>query len=123
MPTNEHIYEAQVIRDTEYLNAIEAAVMQCALEIHQEDPDTPGHSSRAAIALAIFLNPADTSRFARFFAWLAIFNPTIREQVFQPALQDPITPGNIDGEALRTLIKNAWNVAANVGPEPEGSEG
>lgn len=120
MPTNEHIYEAQVIRDTEYLQTVEAAMMQCALEIYNEPVETPGHDNRAAIALAIFLNPADTDRFGRFFAWLAIFNPTIRDQVFQEELQDPITPGNIDGVALRTLIKNAWNVAANVPADVQG---
>ena len=116
MPTNTHIHEARVIRDPEFLQTVEAAVMQCALEIYQEPKTTEGHASRAAIALSIFLNPADTERFTRFFAWLALFNATIRGQVFQSTLADPITPENIDGAALRSLIKGAWNTAANVVP-------
>lgn len=92
-------------------------MMQCAIEIHQEPSTTHGHANRAAIALAVFLNPVDTERFARFFAWLAIFNPTIRGQVFKATETDKIRPDLIDGAALRDLIKGAWNVAANV-PDP-----
>lgn len=117
MASNEHYFERQVIRDTEYLETVEAAMMQCALEIHQEDPATWGHEQRAAIALAMFITPTDSARFARFFAWLALFNPTIRGQVFRATETDKIRPDLIDGAALRDLIKGAWNVAANV-PEP-----
>ena len=117
MPTNEHVYEAQVIRDTEYLNIVEAAMMQCAVEIHEEPATTHGHENRAHIALNIFLSTDEAARFARFFAWLALFNPAIRGQVFKAAETDKIRPDLIDGAALRTLIKNSWNTAANV-PDP-----
>lgn len=112
---NEHFYERQVIRYQPYLETVEAAMMQCALEIHQEPSETWGHENRASVALAIFLNPEDTKRFSRFFAWLSLFNPTIRAQVFHG--ENDIRPQEIDGAELRALIKGAWDVAANVEPE------
>lgn len=114
---NEHVFERLVIRHQPYIETIEASMMQCALEVWAEPEDTHGYENRRALALAIFINPDDTERFARFFAWLAIFNPEIRGQVFHGP--DDIRPEEIDGETLRTLIKNAWNVAANVQPESE----
>lgn len=116
---NEHVYERLVIRHTPYIETIEAAMMQVAIEVYGEPPDTPSHERRAHIALNIFLSPTEAERFARFFAWLAIFNQTIRDQVFHGP--DDIRPEQIDGVALRTLIKNAWNIAAHVEePESEG---
>lgn len=114
---NEHIYERLVIRHEPYIEVIEAAMMQVAIEVYGEDVATPGHDQRAHIALNIFLSPTEAARFTRFFAWLAIFNPTIRGQVFHG--ENDIRPESIDGVALRTLIKNAWNIAANVQPESE----
>ena len=118
MPTNEHFYERQVIRDSEYLQTVEAAMMQCALQVWGEDG---GFTNRKAIALNMFLDTNESARFARFFANIVLYNPTLRGQVFQPALPDPITPQNMDGATLRTAILNAWDVAAGVtGPDEEG---
>lgn len=117
---NEHVFERLVIRHQPYIETVEAAMMQVAIEVYGEDESTPGHEQRAHIALNIFLSPTEAERFTRFFAWLAIFNPEIRGQVFHGP--DDIRPEEIDGETLRTLIKNAWNVAANVQPE-SGQEG
>lgn len=114
---NEHVYERLVIRHQTYIETVEAAMMQVAIEVYGEDESTPGHEQRAHVALNIFTSPTEAARFNRFFAWLAIFNPAIRAQVFHGP--DDIRPEAIDGEALRTLIRNAWNVAANVEPESE----
>ena len=114
MPTNEHVYEAKVIRDTEYLQTVEAAMMQCAFEIVGEPAETPGYENRKSLVAAVIRNPADRARFAEMFAWWALYNADIRGQVFVPADPDPIKPANIDGAALRALIKNGWNYAANV---------
>lgn len=114
---NEHVYERLVIRHQPYIETVEAAMMAVAIEVYGEDESTPGHQNRADLAFSMFINPGDTQRFTRFFAWLAIFNPEIRDQVFHGP--DDIRPEEIDGETLRTLIKNAWDVAANVQPESE----
>lgn len=109
---NTHIYEAEVIRHEPYLQTVEAAMMQVALEVYTESPRPEGYANRADLAMAVYRSPEDAKRFTRFFAWLGLFNPTIRGQVFKGP--GNITPADIDGEVLRTLIHNTWNDAANV---------
>lgn len=117
---NEHIYEAKVIRDPEYLHTVEAAMMQVAFEMIDEPPETEGYGNRQALVAAVIRVPDDRARFAEMFGWWTLYNPEIRAQVFVPAdTADPIKPQNIDGVALRTLIKNGWNYAANY----RGTEG
>lgn len=119
MAENTHIYEQEVIRNETYLRTVEAAVMQIALEVLGESRDTYGYQNRRAVAMALFLDTSEAARFARAFAWGGVFHPTIRGQVFKGP--GSITPEDIDGEALRTMIRNNWNLVSNVS-EPEESE-
>lgn len=106
--SNEHFYERTVIRDTAFLETVEAAMMQTGLGIYA-DPEA--HPNEKQLALAVFLNEVESARFARFFAWVVLFNPALRQQVFKDG---QVTPQDMDGENLRTLIRGAWSVAANV---------
>ena len=104
---NEHFYEQQVIRDLAYVRTVEAAMMQVAFTIVGEP-----NGNRRTLALAVILNPLDRVRFAEAFAWMALYNPAIRGQVF--TAEATVAPDRIDGVVLRKLITDAWNTAANV---------
>lgn len=114
MPTNEHFYEAKVVRNTDYINTVEAAMLWVAYEVWQ-DETRPDNERR--LAFNLFMVPGETARHAQFFARIVIFNPTLRGQVFVPPAT--ITPQNMDETALRNAIRAAWTVAANPPITPD----
>lgn len=97
---------AEISNDGIFINRVKVAMLEAAIAIVNEDPQTASHAERATLALQTINSPDE---WARRMAVAVVTNPNTGSGSSDPAVDDA------DGDsALQFVVASIWNAVAGV---------
>lgn len=102
----------QLANDSRARSVVEAAMMNAALQVMNESPDTPNHGNRKALAVTMYTpDSGNRSLYIEMMAWRVAMNPTIQGKVVDA--NGGVNSGNLDDSDVDFVVAEHWNTISN----------
>lgn len=119
--TQTRFRQYQLATNETFRGIVEAACMNAANQVINEDTGTPGHEQRVALAMTFILPEAgNRDEYLTRFVWQAAMDPTIQAEA--TAGDGALTPENVTDSSVDYLVASLWDRLAGVRPEEPDSE-